>query len=433
MLIGGNPASATGNSITAPDTEGLGGWFTSIALDTSGNPVVAYYDGSNYDLKLLHCGNPNCTAGNSIVSPDTEGDVGWYNSLELDAAGNPVVSYYDQTNDDLKLLHCGNPNCTSGNSIATPDTVGVVGSFTSLALDGSGDPVVSYYDETNIDLKLLHCGNPNCSAGNSISSPDTSDFVGRYTSLALDAAGNPVVSYESYHLAPTFNNELKVLHCGNPNCTAGNSIATPVTGSPPYSVVGEYTSLVLDAAGNPVVSYAGLAVLHCGNADCTASNSIATVDMYGLSTSLVLDSAGNPVVSYHGGSSDLKLAHCGDANCTTANSVSSPDFEDSVGFDSSLVLDAAGNPVVSYYDNTNSDLKILHCSDPMCAQIKASTPTPTATCPCLPTATPTPPSVGGISVDPAGSGSAPLAPWAIISFASAMAAATTVFARRRLR
>ena len=57
-------------------------------------------------------------------------------------------------------MHCGDPNCGSGNLIANPDADG---RFPSLALDSSGNPVVSYGDNNNQALKVLHCGNPNCS------------------------------------------------------------------------------------------------------------------------------------------------------------------------------------------------------------------------------------------------------------------------------
>ena len=342
----------------------------SLALDASGNPVVSYQElvtlpPFDLDLKVLHCGDPTCTSGNTITAPDTEGLVGGYSSLELDAAGNPVVSYFDAGPDaadgDLNVLHCGNPTCTSGNSISAPDTAGFVGTWTSLALDDVGNPVVSYVDQTNGGIKVLHCGNPDCTDGNTIASVDSGERA-VMTSLVLDNVGNPVVAY-------SLSGPLRVLRCGNPNCTAGNTITT-------VAFSGLWPSLVLDAVDRPIISYGDtgsqqLKVLHCGNPACTAGNSLTAPDAIGInggSTSIELDGAGNPVISYQGTLDPaedpfLKVLHCGNPTCTAGNSIASPD---SIKGPTSLALSANGNPIVAYV-GTNGDLRLLHCGDPSCA------------------------------------------------------------------
>ncbi len=397
LLWNAPSGGATGNSITSPDTAGHVGDYTSLALDASGNPVVSYWDWGNDDLKVLHCNDPNCSGGNeSTTSPDTVGRVGEHTSLALDGSGNPVVSYFDNTGDDLNVLHCNDANCSGGDeSITSPDTAGNVGEFTSLVLDGSGNPVVSYYDRTNGDRKVLRCSAPGCT-GIISASPDTGGDVGWYTSLALDSSGYPVVSYFDFT-----NGDLKVLHCSGPTCDQPipNSITSPDTAGD----VGAFTSLALDGNGYPVVSYydstnKGLKVLHCNDANCAGSDeSITSPDTAGSVggyTSLALDGSGNPVVSYHDFDNfDLKVLHCNDPNCSGGDeSITSPDTTGDVGRHPSLALDGSGYPVVSYLDFSNDDLKVLHCGDPNCSAAPPPTqsPSPTPTPLLTPSLTPTP-------------------------------------------
>ena len=258
-------------SIHRPDTAGIVGLYTSLMLDAAGNPVVSHYDWSNGNLKLLHCNDPYLRRRRerSIESPDT-GVYDHHTSLILDAAGNPVVSYHDVTNGDLKVLRCGNVTCSTGNTIARPDTAGVVGVTSSLVLDPSGRPVVSYFDVTNGDLKVLHCYTPDCATGGTVERAAVPGTVGLWTSLALDAAGKPVISY-----LDATNSALKVVHCDIASCADGQiSVTVDNAGD-----VGSYSSLALDAAGNPVISYydgtldvdGDLKLVHCGNPTCATS------------------------------------------------------------------------------------------------------------------------------------------------------------------
>jgi hypothetical protein len=279
-----------------------------------------------------------------LSTVESAGDVGQHTSIALDASGNPVISYYDSANGDLKLVHCGDATCSTGDSIQTVDSVGTVGQYNSLKLDRNGFPVISYYDATNADLKLVHCGNADCSSGNSIQTVDSTGTVGLYTSLALDAAGNPVIAYSG--------SGLKVAHCGDANCSGGNSIQVTDAG-------GSGISLVLDGDGKPVVSFVVpvpksptapasgiLKLLRCGDINCSGGNVAQTLDSTigpaGSNTSLALDNAsGTPVVAYYDSlNADLKLVRCGDAGCSSGNVVQVVDGLGQVGEYASLALGA---------------------------------------------------------------------------------------------
>ncbi|MCE7985038.1 MAG: hypothetical protein DYG89_28015 [Caldilinea sp. CFX5] len=345
--------------IQVVDSAGNVGRDHSLVLDSNGFPVISYFDLTNADLKLVHCGDATCSSGNTIRVVDSSGAVGGYNSLALDSSGNPVISYFDFTNGDLKLAHCGDPTCSSGNIIQTVDSSDDVGWFSALRLDSNGRPVITYFDATNFDLKLARCGNPTCSSGNIVITLDSGGTVGRDPSLRLDSSGRPVISY--YDIT---NGDLKFVRCGSATCS-GNTFRTLDSAEN----VGEFSSLALDSSGNPVISYhnftnGDLKLVHCGDATCSSGSTIVTVDSVGRYTSLALDSSGKPVISYYDASnSSLKLVHCGDANCSSGNNFQTVDNTGSVGFTNSLALDSSGKPVIAYYDEDNGNLKVARLID----------------------------------------------------------------------
>ncbi|MBD3400803.1 MAG: T9SS type A sorting domain-containing protein [Candidatus Coatesbacteria bacterium] len=175
------PATADDWHIETVDSGGSVGWFTSLALDAGGNPHISYYDATNEDLKYAYWNG----ASWELETVDSTGDVGYYTSLALDFSGNPCISYYDYDNYDLKYAAWNGASW----QIETVDSVGWVGHDTSLALDDSGNPHISYQGEG--DLKYAAWNGTSWE----IETVDSTGVVNLYTSLALDSSGNPHISY----------------------------------------------------------------------------------------------------------------------------------------------------------------------------------------------------------------------------------------------
>ncbi len=255
----------------------------------------------------------------------------------------------------------------SDSAFAAGNVITIAATFasdSSIALDAAGNPVIAYRDSLDTKLKILHCDDPFCNSGGDVTStPDIQS--GRYPSLVLDAAGNPVVSYYT-----TPFDRLKLLHCDDPNCAGSEPVETP---DPSIILVNASTSLVLDGAGNPVIAYAPtgfIRVMHCNDPECAGGDESITVHgSFADRPALVLDAAGNPVVAYSDSTLGglIRVMHCNDPNCAGGDeSVTGPD--PAAGNTPAVALDAAGNPVVAYYGAAPArDLKLMHCNDANCA------------------------------------------------------------------
>jgi hypothetical protein len=165
-------------------------------LDSDGNPHISYYDETNGNLKYAY----NDGSKWDIIAVDSTGDVGVYTSLALDDAGNPHISYYDKTNGYLKYAHYNG----TAPDISAVDSVGQVQGYTSLALDNAGNPYIGYYCITQ-DLKCAYFNEEW-----QIETVDSEGNVGQMVSIALNSAGNPCLSYYDQT-----NGDLKYAYVGS--------------------------------------------------------------------------------------------------------------------------------------------------------------------------------------------------------------------------
>lgn len=325
--------------------------YTSIAVNSSGYAVIAYFDDTDNQLLLAICNDLDCTAPTIRAVAPSAGPQGTFGSLQLDASGFPMISYYEFPAEDLHFLHCDDALCLTFSDVAI-DAANQVGSYTSLALNSAGHGVISYYDSgSGGDLKLAICNDADCTAPSIVTVDGGVEDRGLFTSLQLDA-DIPVIAYHEWD-----SRDVYLARCSDTACTGASINLVDGANDAGYDQI----SLQLDASGFPVLSYydqtlTALKLAHCSDVDCSGAITINVVDnsaAVGQFSSMKLDGS-LPMISYYDATNGaLKLAFCQDADCASAT-IETVDDAGDVGWDTSLAL---GSSYISYYDVSNGDLK----------------------------------------------------------------------------
>lgn len=171
---------------------------TSIAVAKDGTVWIAYYDVFDKALKIAEKSGTTWTVQTVDNSGGGEGD-GEYQSLVLDSKGYPHLSYTEDTGIATEALKYA---WYDGNSFHTEDVdreSGVHFGPNSMVLNPSSEPVIAYFDETFNDLKIAFMNNGEWYTY----VLDTALLSGEYPSMALAPTGVPTVAYRQY--APGFD------------------------------------------------------------------------------------------------------------------------------------------------------------------------------------------------------------------------------------
>ena len=339
----GLPALSSDWRIEVVDSEGAVYSHTSLAIDGNGEPHISYYKATSEDLKYA---NRTGLAWNTVTVDDGI-RVGQYSSLALDKNGIPHISYYDQQNGDLR-----HANWTGGYwNIEIVDSEDDVGRCTSIAVDDSGYPRVVYPDLTNGDLKYANWTGTEWN----IEIVDSYGVVGYSPSMTLDSRGYPHISYR--------NSTAMSL-----NYATWTGSGWDVTTVDSYGDVGKMTSIDLDSHEYPHISYldsSGLppyqGLKHANwTGDVWAIETVDSDGDVGGHSSIALDSDDNPHISYYNATlGDLKYA----VWTGTEWSIETVDSYGIVGMWTSIALDGQDSPHISYLNYTSYDLKYATKAD----------------------------------------------------------------------
>lgn len=374
------------------------GGFTSLILDKNDNPHISYQEWENLELKYATLSsNGNCGPGNSWVCRvvDNSENTGWYSSIAITSSGERMISYYNGKYGYLEFT-----NSTNGRdwNLYTIYADGDSGQYSSITTNPSGYPGVSFYSAGTGKMSFMRWNGSNWITTHLL----TAGELGPYPSLGISPFNVPFIGYfndigDIFKLASNVNSgwygtvlkegvgtysSTKINSAGDPRIalydfTKGDLVFAYASGGAWYfqtvdstNDVGLYPSLALDSFGRPYISYYDATIKSLkfaywnGSAWVVQFVESSSADVGAYSSLSLSQNAANclstlqgvcPFISYYDATNqNLKAAFLSVINAWVPQVV---DETGDVGRFSSIGVDSFGTLHISYYDATNGWLK----------------------------------------------------------------------------
>jgi len=304
-------------------------WRPALAMDPAGNPVVAWehmkssvWSGDIYVRKWN--GGAWVDLGGSTGDGGISGSGNGYTpAIAVDAEGNPIVAWQNlQPEDTLEDIYVKRWDGSAWVGYADSAIGGGVsqsgGAFTpSIAVDGSGRPVVAWLDEDvgQIYLKKWD-GTAWVALGDSASGEGISKTwvlaPWEPPGLAVDAFGSPVVAWRGLHQSTGIGSHVFVKRWNGSEWVGLGDSA--IGGGINSGMGAEHISMAADSTGGFVVAWeedfntGGLGEIHLKRwtgsaweelAGSATGGGVSRTSGESMTPSVAVDGNGNPVVAWH--------------------------------------------------------------------------------------------------------------------------------------
>ncbi len=365
--------------------------FTShaaVAVDGSGNPVVAWHelDAQSTNIYVKRWTGTAWSQLGGLLDVKAN-EFAYEPAIALDSAGNPVVAWEEDAGGQFADRHIYAKRWNGSSWVQLGSFIDAAGTTkgaqnASLAIDNAGNPVVAFFEDVgvgtafndNVYVKRWN-GTSWVQLGNAldINTNRTAD----YPSLALDNTGNPIVAWEEFD-GNSSNSNIYVKRWNGSVWVRLGSAALDMTLATPARL----PSLDVDSTGKPVVAWeegfssntniyvkrwTGTTWSQVGTAPLDINATLAADN-----AALSLDGANNPVVTWQEyTTTNLYNVYIKRWNGAAWATVGVNPLETKLSNhakESALALDGAGNPVVAWEEcaqvnfnrtcNSNSDIYV---------------------------------------------------------------------------